>query len=87
MKSSFYKQRKGKLVCGVVAGLADKYNWDLALSRVLIALILYFAKFGLLLYILLAVFLPYKEDIIETRRQGPRRRKDAEPVDDDGWFW
>lgn len=53
----------------------------------LIALILYFTKFGLLLYILLAVFLPYKEDIIETRRQGPRRRKDAEPVDDDGWFW
>lgn len=87
MKSNFYKQRKGKLVCGVVAGLADKYNWDLALSRVLIALILYFTKFGLLLYILLAVFLPYKEDIIETRRQGPRRRKDAEPVDDDGWFW
>ncbi|MCC9882895.1 PspC domain-containing protein, partial [Streptococcus agalactiae] len=50
MTASFYKQRKGKLVCGVVAGLADKYNWDLALSRVLIALILYFTKFGLLLY-------------------------------------
>jgi phage shock protein C len=53
---------------------------------------MYFYGFGILLYILLAIFLPYKEDI--TRDQygtGPRRRKDAEVVDDDddndGWFW
>ncbi|WP_449449367.1 PspC domain-containing protein, partial [Streptococcus suis] len=31
METKFYKQRKHRLVAGVVAGLADKYGWDLAL--------------------------------------------------------
>lgn len=92
MKSALYKQRKNKLVCGVCAGIADKFGWDLPLTRVLIVLLMYFYGFGIVIYILLAIFLPYKEDI--TRDQygtGPRRRKDAEVVDDDddndGWFW
>ncbi|VUX08884.1 Uncharacterised protein [Streptococcus pasteurianus] len=43
-------------------------------------------------YILLAIFLPYKEDITRDHYgTGPRRRKDAEVVDEDddndGWFW
>lgn len=89
MKSSLYKKRQGKLVCGVVAGLADKYGWDIAVARVLAGLLMYFTKFGFILYILLAVFLPYKEDLDEYNYgQGPRKRKDAEVVDDkDGWFW
>ena len=32
---SFYKTRKNRLVAGVVAGLADKFGWDLALARIL----------------------------------------------------
>ena len=53
---------------------------------------MYFYGFGILLYILLAIFLPYKEDLDrDNYGTGPRRRKDAEVVDDDddndGWFW
>lgn len=85
METKFYKQRKNRLVAGVIAGLADKYGWDLALARVLAALLIYGTGFGVLLYILLAIFLPYKEDLLEERYgRGPRRRKDA---DEDGWFW
>ncbi|SUN64206.1 membrane protein [Streptococcus dysgalactiae subsp. equisimilis] len=90
METKFYKQRKNRLVAGVVAGLADKYGWDLTLARVLAALLIYGTGFGLLLYILLSLFLPYKEDLLEERYgRGSRRRKDADVLneDEDGWFW
>ncbi|HEP1355795.1 TPA: PspC domain-containing protein [Streptococcus pyogenes] len=90
METKFYKQRKNRLVVGVIAGLADKYGWDLALARVLAALLIYGTGFGVLLYILLAIFLPYKEDLLEERYgRGPRRRKDADVLneEEDGWFW
>ncbi|HEQ4387792.1 TPA: PspC domain-containing protein [Streptococcus pyogenes] len=90
METKFYKQRKNHLVAGVIAGLADKYGWDLALARVLAALLIYGTGFGVLLYILLAIFLPYKEDLLEERYgRGPRRRKDADVLneEEDGWFW
>lgn len=90
METKFYKQRKNRLVAGVIAGLADKYGWDLALARVLAALLIYGTGSGVLLYILLAIFLPYKEDLLEERYgRGPRRRKDADVLneEEDGWFW
>lgn len=90
MKVALYKQRRGKMLSGVLAGLANKYNWDISLCRILFGICVYFsAGFAIFLYILLACILPYKEDIIEEQYgQGPRKRKEAEPVDDnDGWFW
>ncbi|KGR73232.1 PspC domain-containing protein [Streptococcus phocae subsp. phocae] len=88
METKFYKQHKNKMVSGVVAGLADKYNWDLPLARVLAALLIYFTRFGVILYILLAIFLPFKEDLIQNQKsRGPRRRKDAEVIDNEDWFW
>ncbi|HEL0559602.1 TPA: PspC domain-containing protein [Streptococcus equi subsp. zooepidemicus] len=90
MESKFYKQRKHKLMAGVISGLADKYGWDLPLARVLAALLIYFTRFGVVIYILLAIFLPYKEDLLEERYgRGPRRRKDADVLndEDEGWFW
>lgn len=42
-KAIFYKQRKNRMICGVVAGLADKYGWDLPIARVLTALFVYFS--------------------------------------------
>lgn len=91
MKSALYKQRKNKLVCGVCAGIADKFGLDLPLIRVLTALLILFSDFGIVLYILLAICLPYKEDVTRNRGTEPRRRKDAEVVDEDddndGWFW
>lgn len=47
MKSALYKQRKNKLVCGVCAGIADKFGWDLPLTRVLTALLMYFMALAL----------------------------------------
>lgn len=89
MQSSFYRLRQHKLVSGVVAGLADKFGWEIPISRVLAALFIWFSGFGIILYVLLAIFLPYKEDLIaDNYGTGPRKRKEADVSDDkDGWFW
>lgn len=37
MKSVLYKKRENKMVSGVCSGIADKFGWDLPLTRVLTA--------------------------------------------------
>ena len=64
MSNRFYKTRKNRLVAGVVAGLADKFGWDLALARILAIILMVSTQFGIFLYLVLAFLLPYKEDII-----------------------
>jgi len=90
MKTILYKTRRNRLVAGVLAGLADKFKFDLGLIRFLYLLFI-IASFGLgiIIYIALASLLPTKEDIeAEMYGTGPRKRKDAEPIDDDkGLFW
>ncbi|MGT2828642.1 PspC domain-containing protein [Streptococcus hillyeri] len=90
METVFYKKREGRFISGVLAGLSDKFHWDVSLARILTAIFMYFSfGFGLFLYIVLAIFLPYKEDIEKERYgTGPRKRKEAEPVkDDNDWFF
>ena len=65
--------------------------FDLSLVRFLF-IIFTVVNFGLgiLIYILLAMVMPYKEDIEEEMYgTGPRKRKEAEAIEDDkdGWFW
>ncbi|TWT10477.1 PspC domain-containing protein [Streptococcus sp. sy004] len=83
MTSEFYRLKQGKLVAGVVAGLADKFGWDLTYARILLGLFFYFTGFGWLIYLLLAIILPYKEEKGKVYWQGPRQRKEAKPVEDD----
>ena len=44
---------------------------------------------GILIYVLLTMVMPYKEDLEEEMYgTGPRKIKEAEPINDnDGWFW
>ncbi|MGT2925963.1 PspC domain-containing protein [Streptococcus cuniculipharyngis] len=90
MTSAFYKLKRGRVVSGVIAGLADKFGWDLSLARVLTAIFIYFSGgFGLFLYIVMASILPYKLEEKETYSQQARgrRRKEAKVVEDDDWVW
>ena len=87
MSNRFYKTRKNRLVAGVVAGLADKFGWDLALARILAGFFNHKKQFGIFLYLVLALLLPYKEDIYpEVKLKDGRKRKNAEPVEDE-WNW
>ena len=90
MKVTFYKTKRNQLLTGVLAGLADRFKFDLSLIRFLYILFT-IAAFGLgiLIYIALSVLLPYKEDLeAEMYGTGPRKRKDAEPIDEKSdLFW
>ncbi|MDU1934190.1 MAG: PspC domain-containing protein [Streptococcus thermophilus] len=87
MPNHFYKIRKNRLVAGVVAGLADKFGWNLTLARVLAIILMVSTQFGIFLYLVLALILPYKEDIYpEIKLKDGRKRKNAEPVEDE-WKW
>ncbi|MBO1148847.1 PspC domain-containing protein [Streptococcus thermophilus] len=87
MPNHFYKIRKNRLVAGVLAGLADKFGWNLTLARVLAIILMVSTQFGIFLYLVLALLLPYKEDIYpEIKLKDGRKRKNAEPVEDE-WKW
>ena len=45
MSNRFYKTRKNRLVAGVVAGLADKFGWNLTLARVLAIILMVFFSY------------------------------------------
>ncbi|GGE30359.1 PspC domain-containing protein [Streptococcus himalayensis] len=85
----FYKLRRNKSISGVLAGLADKFDFDLGLIRFLFVLFTVFNfGLGIIIYIILANVMPYKEDVeAERYGTGPRKRKNAEPVQEDDWFW
>ena len=90
MNTKFYKMRRNRMASGVLAGLSDKWNFDVTLVRFLFA-IFTVANFGVgvIIYIILASILPTKEEIeAEMYGTGPRKIKEAQPInDDDGWFW
>lgn len=89
--TEFYKLRRHKAVSGVLAGLSDKFKWDVSLVRVLYVLTILLTNVpGVIIYLILAVVLPYKEDLLEEQYgTGPRQFKEAKPLtdDDDDWFW
>jgi len=82
--------RKNRLISGVLAGLSDKFKFDVTLVRLLFA-ILTIANYGvgIIIYVILASILPVKEDIEEEMYgTGPRKRKEAQAIEEnDGWFW
>ena len=90
MNRKFYKMRRNRMISGVLAGLSDSWDLDVTLVRFVFA-IFTIANFGLgiIIYIILAYILPTKEDIeADMYGTGPRKIKQAEPIDDDkGWFW
>ncbi|MEQ9764721.1 PspC domain-containing protein [Streptococcus jiangjianxini] len=90
MGDQFYRLKRGRVLAGVLAGLSDKFNWDLNLVRALFVISCLFAQFPIIIYIVLAIFLPYKEDMERDRfGSSKRRRKNARSVDsdNDGWYW
>lgn len=83
----FYKTKKNRWLTGVLAGLADRFGWDIWLVRGVFVACVLLTKFAVVLYILGAVLLPYKEDIdAERYGTGPRKRKDAEKINKE-WFF
>lgn len=60
----FYKITYGKKLCGVCGGIAEYFNIDPAIVRVLWAVLSLSFGTGILLYIICALVFPNKEEVI-----------------------
>lgn len=57
-RKRLYKSRNNKMICGVCAGIADYFNIDPSIVRVLRAVLALAAGTGVLAYIACAIILP-----------------------------
>ena len=57
-RKRLYKSRNNKMICGVCAGIADYFNIDPSIVRVLWAVLAMAAGTGVLAYIACAIILP-----------------------------
>ena len=57
-RKRLYKSRNNKMICGVCAGIADYFNIDPSIVRVLWAVLALAAGTGVLAYIACALILP-----------------------------
>ncbi len=60
----FYKVTQGCMISGVCAGVAEYFNIDPTIVRVLWAVLSLSFGTGIILYIICAIVFPKKEDII-----------------------
>lgn len=65
MDKRLYRMEEGKMVCGVCAGIAEYYNLDPTVVRVVWAIASCFAFAGVIAYIAAAVIIPVKPKMIE----------------------
>jgi phage shock protein PspC (stress-responsive transcriptional regulator) len=58
-----YKSSQNKMVSGVCGGVAEYFNFDPSIIRILWAIWCLFAGMGLVAYIIAAIILPKEEDL------------------------
>jgi len=59
-----YKVEEGKKIAGVCGGIAEYFNWDPSMVRIAAVLIACFAGTGILAYIVAAIILPRKSEVV-----------------------
>ena len=63
-----YRLEEGKMICGVCAGLADYFKMDATIVRLIAVLLTLAGCSGLLLYIIAALIIPEKSNIIDAEQ-------------------
>lgn len=84
------KSRNDRMLTGVCGGIAEYFGIDATIIRVIFALLVLSGGTGLLIYILLAVVMPEREDTYsKSDRFSPSGRPmhDAKPSDEDDDNW
>ena len=64
MKKRLYKIEEGKKLCGVCGGIAEYFNVDPTLIRLLWIILIFCAGTGILAYFIAALIMPRKSEII-----------------------
>lgn len=58
-----YKSTQNRMICGVCGGIAEYFNMDPSIVRLIAALICIMAGSGLIVYIVMAIILPNDVEI------------------------
>ena len=61
-KKRLYKSRKNKMVGGVCGGLAEYFNMDPTIVRIIAALLCLLKGAGLIVYIIACLVMPYDDE-------------------------
>ena len=64
MKKRLYKIEEGKKLCGVCGGIAEYFDVDPTLIRLLWVILVLCAGTGILAYIVAAIIMPNKSEVI-----------------------
>ena len=63
MQKRLYKIEEGKKICGVCGGIAEYFNIDPTVVRLLWVFLVLCAGTGILAYFVAAIIMPYKSEI------------------------
>lgn len=59
-----YKSEENKMICGVCGGIAEYFNIDPSIVRIITVVLTLFYGTGLLAYIIAAIILPRKSQVL-----------------------
>lgn len=65
MEKKLYRVEEGKMLCGVCGGVAEYFNLDVTVVRLIWAIVSCFAGAGIVAYIAAAIIVPEKPKMIE----------------------
>lgn len=61
-KKKLYKSRKNKMIGGVCGGLAEYFNMDPTIVRVIAAILCLVRGLGILVYLVMCIVMPYDDE-------------------------
>ena len=64
MKKRLYKIEEGKKLCGVCGGIAEYFDIDPTIVRLLWVILIFCAGTGILAYFIAAIIMPNKNEIL-----------------------
>lgn len=64
MKKRLYKIEEGKKLCGVCGGIAEYFDIDPTIVRLLWVILIFCAGTGILAYFIAAIIMPNKSEIL-----------------------
>ena len=64
MKKILYKIEEGKKICGVCGGIAEYFDIDPTIVRLLWVILIFCAGTGILAYFIAAIIMPNKSEIL-----------------------
>ncbi len=86
MNRRLYRCRHDKRIAGVASGLAEYFDIDTSLVRVLWVVSIFFGGLGLLLYIAMAIIVPYEpESVVAPDSQSADPTGAAAAASPTGW--